>query len=288
MATKHPPIRNLIAVSDLHCGCQLGLCPPVVYLDDGGTYRPGVLQSQVWDYWLDFWGVWVPKVTRGEPYAVLVNGDTLEGVHHRAKTPITTNHEIQRRIAYEVLAPVRDGAERFYMVRGTEAHVGQSAENEEALARALDAVPNEFGQSCRYDLWCQVGDGLVHALHHIGTTGSMAYETTALTKEYNEACSAAARWEMPPPHVVVRSHRHRHSEVRVPCAWGYGIVFVTPSWQLKTPFTWKVPGGRLTEPQFGGSLIRWGDEDGLYTRHKVWTMKRSKTARPKATIEGAT
>ena len=33
--------RNLIAISDQHCGSQLGLCPPDgVRLDEGGVYKP--------------------------------------------------------------------------------------------------------------------------------------------------------------------------------------------------------------------------------------------------------
>jgi hypothetical protein len=50
---------------------------------------------------------------------------------------------------------------------------------------------------------------------------------------------------------------------------------VTPCWQGKTPFVWKIPGGRLSTPQFGGIVIRWADE--LFVRPKVWTVDRSKT-----------
>jgi hypothetical protein len=49
---------------------------------------------------------------------------------------------------------------------------------------------------------------------------------------------------------------------------------VTPAWQGKTPFVWKVPGARLSEPQFGGVMIRRGDEE-FYFRRQVWTLDRS-------------
>jgi len=35
--------------------------------------------------------------------------------------------------------------------------------------------------------------------------------------------------------------------------------------------------GRSSQPQVGGYLIRVGDEDGLYTRFKVWDIERPKT-----------
>ena len=41
--------------------------------------------------------------------------------------------------------------------------------------------------------------------------------------------------------------------------------------QRKTPFAYRVPGGRVTEPQIGGSIIRQGDKD-LFTRHQVWEL----------------
>jgi hypothetical protein len=112
-------------------------------------------------------------------------------------------------------------------------------------------------------------------MHHIGTTGSAHYESTAVTKELTESYTQAGRNRLEPPDVVVRSHRHRHIEVRVPTSLGYGISFVTAGWQLRTPFAYKIPGGRVMTPQIGGSLIRQGDED-LFTRHKIWDIGRSK------------
>jgi hypothetical protein len=159
------------------------------------------------------------------------------------------------------------------MIRGTEAHVGKSAEMEEILARELGATPDETGQYSRFELWVRCGKGLIHALHHIGTTGTSHYESTAPLKELSESYTESGRWHDAPPDVIVRSHRHRHIEIRVPTGLGYGITFVTAGWQLKTPFTHKIPGARISTPQIGGSLIRQGDHD-LYTRHRIWRMRR--------------
>lgn len=269
-------IQNVAVISDIHAGCRLALCPPEgATLDDGGTYMPSPIQNKLYAIWREFWDEWIPAATKGEPFAVVVNGDVVDGVHHNSTTQISHNLGDQAEIAYNLLSPIVERCEgRFYMIRGTEAHVGQSAIQEDEIAKRLGALKNESGQSSRYELWMEMGKGLCHFAHHIGTTGSMAYETSAVMKELAEMYSDSARWGNRRPDVIVRSHRHRHIEVRVPTDIGYGISFVTAAWQLRTPFAFKVPGGRVSQPQIGGSLIRQGDRD-LFTEHFTRDIKRS-------------
>ena len=277
---KKMRVNNLIVVSDPHGGCRMGLFPPAgVELDPRGPVFPSKLQLKMWALWREFWDVWVPKVTRGEPYAVVINGDSLDGVHHGSTTQISHDLGDQAKIASAIFEPIVELCEgRFYMVRGTEAHSGKSGVEEERLAKSLGAVPNEQGQYAAHEHWLEVGHSLVHLLHTIGTTGSAAYESSGPQKELINAYAEAGQWGRRPPNVVVRSHRHRHIETRIPTHLGYGIVFVTPGWQLKTPFAFKIAGARQSQPQLGGSLIRQGDED-WYTRHQVWTMDRPKAVK---------
>lgn len=276
---KTSDCRQVVVVSDTHCGCRLGLCPSEgLRLDDGGTYTPSKVQKAIWGYWREFWDEWVPNVTKGEPYDVVMNGDALDGVHHGSVTQVSHNMEDQLRLAQMCLEPVAKKARRYYHIRGTEAHVGKSAQYEETLARSLGAVPDENGQHARWELWLRVGGRLVHLLHHVGTTGSAAYEATAVHKELTESFVEAGRWGVEPPQIIVRSHRHRYIKDEVYGAKGYNIAVVTGAWQGKTPFTWKIPGARISQPQFGGILIRAGDDE-VYTRSRVWALERSKEAR---------
>jgi len=259
-------LKNLIVVSDLHAGSQQGLCPDTVMLDGGGTYAASAQQRVVMLAWREFWDVWVPRVTHGEPFAVVCNGDATDGRHHGSTEQVSQNLADQGRIACELLAPVVEQCEgRFYLIRGTEAHVGPAAENEERLGEAIGALPDADGRRSRYELWIKVGEGLVHLMHHIGTTGSMAYESTAVMRELTDSYMEAGRNHRVPPDVVVRSHRHRYIEVRVPTIDGYGISMVTPGWQLKTGFVYRLAGARMSTPQIGGCIIRQGDEE-LHTR----------------------
>lgn len=276
MGKRH--CRTLIVVSDTHCGCRLGLLDPGgIRVDGGGLYKPSPFQVKMWSFWREFWDDWVPEVTRGEAYDLIHNGDAIDGVHHRSTTQISHNLQDQQRIAETVLEPVvarclKSGG-TYYHIRGTEAHVGPSGEYEERLARQLGAKPNGEGQHARFDLWKRIGEStkkvrapLVHALHHIGTTSSAAHESSAVNAELTAEYVEAARWNREPPDFIVRSHRHRSIAVDLNSAKGYAAAIVTPAWQGKTPYVWKIPGARISEPQLGGIAIRQGDEEFYYRR----------------------
>jgi hypothetical protein len=272
--TEPTGIRNLVVISDTHCGCRVGLCPPEPQpLDGGGSYQASKFQLKVWSYWRQFWDEWVPEVTRGEPFDLVHNGDAIDGVHHRSTTQISQDIEDQVQLAARCLQPLVDGVKArggtYYHIRGTEAHVGQSGVYEERLAKQLGAKPNEEGQYARFDLWKRVGTKtgpLVHLLHHIGTTSSAAHEASAVNAEISAEYNESGRWGQEPPDYVVRSHRHRSIGVEINTSKGYAAAIVTPAWQGKTPFVWKIPGGRITQPQFGGIVIRQGDEEHYYRR----------------------
>src|SRR5947208_2195784 len=119
-------VRNLIVISDTHCGCRLGLHPPTSSrIDSGGWYQPSDFQKKMWRLWREFFDGWVPEVTRGEPYDLVHNGDAIDGVHHNSTTQISHNIEDQLRIAETVLRPEVDRCHAkgggYYHIRGTEA-----------------------------------------------------------------------------------------------------------------------------------------------------------------------
>lgn len=268
------PYSNCIVVSDLHVGCQMGLMRPSgAKLDGGGKATPNRLQRKVWRWWREFWDEWVPSVTEGDPFVLVVNGDCLDGVHHGSTTQWSHNMEDQRRAAADILRPEVEKAAEYYHVRGTEAHSGQSCEHEEALARELGALPT-MNNYARWELWKMIGRGLAHFSHHIGVPTTMRGEPTSPMNELSEAYALCGRWGGRPPDWIVRSHRHTSIEIRIPTRNnGRATVTTTPAWQLKTPFTYRCSGARQSQPQIGGILLRCGGDE-LYTRHFTKTLQR--------------
>ena len=255
-----------MVVSDLHCGSRLGLAPSSIRLDDGGTYVPSEAQQTLKKWWDEFWGEFVPTATKGEPYDVVCNGDVVEGVPHGSVAHFSAIMDEHCQAAVDLLRPVvsHKNCVAYWHVRGTEAHVGKSAELEERVARELGAVKSRTGQYARWELWKKLGPHLIHFLHHVGTTGSAAHEASAVNAELTALLTESARWNEKTPDALCRSHRHRAIEVRVPGPRGWRFAVVTPAWQLRTPFAFKVPGARVSSPQIGGLVIR--SVDGyLYT-----------------------
>lgn len=281
------PISNLIIISDTHCGCRDGLCPPIeIPLDGGSKYLPSDKQKIMWNIWeKQFWGEWVPEVTHGEPFAVVMNGDMIDGVHHGSVSQVSHNLSDQKTIAELVFKPIvekcaknEEGKPYFYIIRGTESHVGASATTEEDLGKFLKAKQTKTGEYSHYELWIRIGGALCHLMHHIGYTSSAQHEASAINAELTREITEAARWAEEIPLFIIRSHRHRYARVSLPAQISAkkhveAIAFCTPGWQLKTSFTYRIAGARISPPQLGGAIIRSGDED-VYARHFTRTIRR--------------
>jgi len=261
-------------VSDLHAGSNAGLCPPEVLLDGGGMYGANPQQKKVWEWYLYFCNKFVPWVTRGKKYDLVINGDAIEGIHHKSIAYITGNKTVHNRIAKQSLDYLTPGAANVYYVKGTEAHGGASGENEEALAEMIKAKKDKNGDFARFDLWQETPAGLIHYLHHIGTTGRSHFETSALMAELIEEYVEAGRYHEEPPACIVRSHRHRYIGIDVPTDTSDAKAVITPGWQLKTPFTWKIPGARITTPMLGGVVIETVGQF-INTYPCYWKVERS-------------
>ena len=274
---KANPSHNLVCVGDTHVGCMLGLLSPHgAYTDEHNHVSPSELQRKVWAWWEEFWHVAVPEMTTGEPFTVCHLGDAIDGHHHGSVHQWTHHLGTQSRAAEDILKPIVELCEgRYYHLRGTEAHVAASSAEDERLARALGAIPNKYGQHARYELWKKVGPATVHLAHHVGTAGSQAYESSAVMRELTEAYIEAAKWGEKPPDAIVRGHRHRMIKLSIPTARVEGQAVVAPGWQLKTPFSYRIAGARVSQPQFGGVVLHWSERhQELFVRTWVRSIGR--------------
>jgi hypothetical protein len=274
---KTQKTNNLIIISDLHGGCKFGMCPKNgITLVGGGKYMPNRFQLLLYQYWEEFWNEWVPDVTKGEGYSIVVNGDVVDNRHHNSITQFSHDLNDHKNTAIEILEPIRHNKKvnKFLMTAGTEVHDGQSAEIARMIADCLKADKYD-GDEVPQMIFIDVGRWNVNIAHHIGTTSRQAYESSGPMGEITEVWANQMRWGEKRSDVVVRSHRHRYISVGIPTNTITGLSIVTPGWQMKTPFVSRT-AGKNHNPQFGGILLRQGDEEP-FERHYVRSLKQAKS-----------
>lgn len=274
--SKRP--RHLVCIGDTHICDSLGLLSPAgVTLPDGNTIKPSALQRRLWNMWREFFDVFVPHVTKGEPFDLVHNGDVVEGDHHGATHPLTRKLDIQIDTAVDLLRPYVQRARRFYVVRGTPAHDGDESANANEIARKLGAVPikGDSKQYARWELYKQVGRYVVHFRHHPRFGSSSGVSSTAVWREYALMCEHASRLGTRAPDCLVRSHWHTTDDVRKPSRSGEVICTVLPCWQAPTSYGQK---RGFTMPSFGGMVISAG-ANKLEVNKRVWHILPGKAER---------
>lgn len=266
--------KAIIAISDLHIGSHAGLWPATgLRLDNGALQMPSILQDYTWRCWMHFWNEYIPshvKKLKEKNVSVVINGDVIDGNHHQA-VDLIANIESQEHAAVQILKPIVNRY-RTFMVRGTEAHGGKSDQNTESIARQLGCELDEVGNNSVWQLWLDVEGVVFQFAHHIGTTSSAAYETSAPMRELVAGLVESAQWDQKLPDIMVRSHRHRYIPVSIPRSGDRDIqIIVTPAWQVRTPHVERIDRMRL--PHIGGVLFI--VEDGLcQIRKKIYGMPK--------------
>ena len=161
----------LICVSDTHINSTVALAPPLVNLDDGGTYHSSRGQRWIWDCWLDF--TEKAKALDGRK-VLLINGDMGElDTKRRSSQLITVNKSTIQRLVIDALAPLVDVVDSLIVIRGTMAHTGKAQWLEEGIARQYDhAIHNK---ACDNGSWYHfqgvIGGLRLDAAHHVSMGG---------------------------------------------------------------------------------------------------------------------
>lgn len=254
--------RTVIAISaDKHSGSSLGLMMPKTFpLHDGGSYTPSPLQKQIWqqyDECLDF----IKEQRKKSRLIWIENGDPCEGIHHCTTQIISGRVDEHEEIANDILdytfQKVGMGkGDIAYMMAGTEEHGGSGSQSENRIAENFDYFVPQFSEEsdkpnrCTWDrLLLKVNGVLLDVAHHGGVVGRRAWTTENgmrnLIKSFYlqslEDCTELPRY-------WVRSHKHEYVYSGI-YTGKHGSIegFVTPSFQFKTGFAYKIAGHRLSD-----------------------------------------
>ncbi len=226
--------KLLVILSDLHVGSTVGLWPAGFIAHEGFPIGQNLFQKGLWKHWL-VCQAWIAKVTKGQPYDLLINGDLVEGIHHRSLQVMSPDVGDQLQAVIQVLGPVAKKAERMFITKGTECH---TRNDECRIGAALNAVPDPATGNHAWDrLELDYGKGMIFAAsHHTPTTTRPSLEATMHSVQLGVEIHERARSGKPIPKIIARAHRHLHG------VWNDGtcISLITGAWQGLTRHGQKV------------------------------------------------
>jgi len=257
-------VQHLLVMSDTHVGSTLAVMRPGYVDMEGEKHEGNKLQRWLWDMWRRMEDD-VAAAINGEEFAILHNGDVIEGMHHRTTQVVTADPADQPLMALEVLDPLFEDADKAFMVEGTECHTKNT---EHSIARRLGCTPDPQTNKFAWPhLTIEINGTLISAAHHVGTTSKPYLETSQYAPVLNsERLWAARQGERMPDHIF-RAHRHVYGHWEDDC----GAMTITPAWQGLTRFGRKVvAGARVT---CGVVLLSWDDEGDYCTRKFLYKLR---------------
>jgi hypothetical protein len=265
--------KGLILFGDTHVGSTSAVCPPGGLIHhDGQLVKPTKYQRTLIRYWDHAWNKWIPEVTKGVEIGNAVHmGDIIDGVHHNTTYLMSNSWERQEEAGINLLRPIKKNYD-LWLVRGTESHSDHCGASEERIGKALDTKKNEVGEYTNWQWWFVVNEQVIQCAHHIGTTSSAAYETSAPMREMVTGLVEAAQWKRPLPKVFVRAHRHRYINVPIPQEDDDIMMVITPAWQVRTPHVEKFD--RMRMPHIGIVVLIVKEDGQCEIKRKLYPLPK--------------
>lgn len=252
MATKPKAPRAIVVVSDIHAGSTVALMPPKFTTLEGVVLEQNPMQRWLWDCWKNAQS-WIADTMDGDPFALVLNGDLTEGVHHGTKQVISPDTGDHVECAIHLLRPLVSKAAKTFIVKGTECHTGN---NEIVIGKALKTEINrETGLPAWDRLTIDIAGVRCVFRHHIGTSVRRGLAATQFSMQLAEEQVEAANNSEPIPRVLCCAHRHKFG------SWedDRGLAVVSPPWQLLSRFAHKVVSQARTKP--GIYILDWRNRE---------------------------
>lgn len=259
--------KLILVISDLHVGSTVGLWPSNFHSNEGNPIGQNQFQKWLWKCWMDA-NQWVSKITKGEPYDIVVNGDIVDGIHHKTLQVMTPDLGDQISAVRHILSGIMKDNTSLHIIKGTESH---TLNQEIAVGRALGASKNKAnGQHAWDNLDLEMNGKLYNFAHHISATARTYLEASAHSIMLGNLTHARARTKKRVPDVMIRAHRHRHG------IWqdGNQISAITGAWQGLTRYGYKVVPDAIPQPSVIIFDARNQDKDELPLIHsRVYTAE---------------
>jgi hypothetical protein len=258
---------DVLDFSDMHINSTTALCPPVVNLDEGGTYHSSAFQRYLYSGYLEIIQE-VRRRSQGRELVLVLNGDIVEmDAKARSVQLITKNQADILRMAGDLLDPLLEICSRWYVVRGTEAHTGNSNWAEEILAEDIGATKDtERGTWSHWQLRRVFGGYRYDFAHHI--KGNTKQAAVRLAEDTIRNCTRRGEKL---PHFVVRAHVHRIFD----SGMGYAPLraVTSPCMEGSTAYIHRLDS-QNDLPEFGALYFSGGNVEhlGIEIKPRKWVI----------------
>lgn len=257
-------IDTVIATyNDVHSGSHMAPLPPKQWEFRGKNVTPNKLQRMLYEQYMEYARA-VGRARKGKRLVVVMLGDLIDGVHHETKELITQYLDEQAEINIELTSRALDAmgfnekkGDILKFVAGTPAHAG---EEEEAIAKDF-GVKKRNGRRVQPVLNININGVDCLFFHHGPSKGRGANKGNALRNRlkslYYDYLDAGKK----PPHLIVTADKHEHYYEAVTRGSFMMHGVISPAWQVKTDFVYKVApeslsnvGGVILEITAGGEI----------------------------------
>lgn len=264
-------LKTLVIISDAHCNSTVGLSKPLIQLDDGDQVSASTVRRWLFHTFEDILEQ-VEKRHNGEIIGVL-NGDIVEtDAKDRTLQVITKNQEEAIEIATDVFEPFFEMCKGVYVIRGTEAHVGKSAQAEEAFAANFDnTIRNpETNRASWWHLPLELDGVRLDICHHPRAgSGRPMNSQSGVDRIASDTLFNYANDGDVPPHLVIRSHLHgyrdSHDAFRT-------RAIITPPMSLLTSYGYRI-GVNVSNPV--GAIIIFCDDGWYHVEPLLYPVRKT-------------
>jgi len=225
-----------IGIADTHSGSNYALFVNRFWQGEKKqNHTPTSSQVKIYDHFAAF-GNMVGEMRKGKRIRLFHDGDAIDGDHHHSGDVCTIVEREQAEIHQELIADLKkrmkwQGGDELYYIKGTDVH---TRENEEAIAKYLDAVPGPDGQSCWQMLEIETNGKLIWVVHHGPGRGAGANEGNPMRSWLRNIYFDAVKDGRRVPDVLYTGHTHDPTFGTY--EWRKGMKFtvmhgiILPSW----------------------------------------------------------
>lgn len=217
-------VKIAVIVSDTHCGSHTGLLPEGVEGFEGHEFRLNEFQKWLLECWNHLHEEAIPKIVQGDPWVGIVNGDMIDGDHHKTKEIVSREIGDHIAIAEKSFERFAEMSEKLFIVEGTDSHTGTV---EHAIGCRLGAEKDPLGRGAWKELPIEIHGCYGVVRHHITATSRPYLEGSQFSINIGVEIMEAARHGDKIPKWFARAHRHRHGKYED----GHSLMVITGGWQ---------------------------------------------------------